>query len=157
MITPRQVALTLAAAAIGFAGAAALAATGTKRAFTIAAIEPKGGTLVSKEPFPTTPLPEGGGYELKQPNSDGRWEVSAYLWSTPQIHVKAGDEVTLSFVGLNGASHPTTIEGYDKSFTLKRGEVQNVSFVADKPGVYRIICSKHQPTMVSELIVDENS
>ncbi len=155
MITFRQAFLMLSTAVAGYASVA-VAATGSKRFFTIAAIEPKGGALVSKEPFPTAPLPEGGGFELKQPNADGRWEVSAYLWSAPQIHVKAGDEVTLTFVGLNGASHPTTVEGYDKSFTLKRGEVQNVSFVADKPGVFRIICSKHQPTMVSELIVDAN-
>lgn len=137
--------------AAGYTAVASTAAA--KRSFTIAAVEPKGGAAAEKEPFPAAPLPEGGGYELKKPNADGRWQVSAYLWSAQQIHVNQGDEVSLNFVGLNGSSHPTTIEGYDKSFTLKRGQVVNVSFVADTPGVFRIICSRHQPTMVSELVV----
>lgn len=147
---PRAV-LFIAAAVIGFAGAAA--AVGAKRSFTIAAIEPKGGANIEKEPFPATALPDGGGYVLKKPNEEGRWEVAAYLWSANQIIVNQGDEVTLQFVGVNGASHPTTIEGYDKSFTLKRGGIETVSFVADKPGVFKIICSTHKPSMVSELIV----
>lgn len=149
----RHLFLPLAAAVVGYAGVTA-AAAGSKRVFTIAAVEPKGTAEVAKEPFPAAALPEGGGLQLKKPSDDGRWQISAYLWSAPQYHVKAGDEVTLRFVGLNGSEHPTTIEGYDKSFTLKRGEVTDVSFVADKPGVFQIICSKHQPTMVSELIVE---
>ena len=149
----RQVLLALSAAVIGYAGVTA-AAAGSKRIFIIAAVEPKGSADVAKEPFPATALPQGGGLELKKPGDDGRWQISAYLWSAPQFHAKTGDEVTLRFIGLNGSEHPTTIEGYDKSLTLKRGDVTDVSFVADKPGIFRIVCSKHQPTMNSELIVE---
>jgi plastocyanin len=153
MLSSRQAFVVLAAVVAGYAAtASALAA---KRSFTIAAVEPKGGAAVDKGPFPAASLPEGGGFELKKPGADGRWQISAYLWSAQQIHVNKGDEVSLDFVGLNGSEHPTTIEGYDKSFTLKRGEVKNVSFVADKSGVFKIICSRHQPTMVSELIVHD--
>ncbi|HPG88314.1 MAG TPA: hypothetical protein PLD46_01575 [Hyphomicrobium sp.] len=144
-----------AAAAVGFASTA-VAATGP-RVITLAAIEPKGGALVEKEAFPTAKLPEGAGVVLKEPNKDGRWEIAAYIWSAPQITVNQGDDVTLQFVGVNGASHPTTIEGYDQAFTLTRGEVRNVSFKADKAGVFRIICTTHGPTMVSELIVTPKS
>lgn len=153
MFSSKQALVVLAAVVAGYA--ATVSALAAKRSFTIAAVEPKGGADVEKEPFPTASLPKGEGLELKKPNADGRWQISAYLWSAQQIHVNKGDEVSLDFVGLNGSDHPTTIEGYDKAFTLKRGEVRNVSFVADKPGVFKIICSRHQPTMVSELIVHE--
>ena len=70
-----------------------------------------------------------------------------------QIIVNEGDEVTLEFVGINGASHPTTIKGFGKAFVLKRGTVTRVSFVADKVGVFPIECSTHRPSMTAEIIV----
>ena len=119
----------------------------------VTAVEPKGGANVAKEPFPATPLPEGGGYQLKKPDDSGRWEVAVYVFDPRQIFVNEGDEVTLEFVGINGASHPITIAGYDKSFELKRGQVTLVSFTADKAGVFPIVCATHHPTMVAELVV----
>jgi hypothetical protein len=125
-----------------------------KRHIVVTAVEPKGGVTVDKEPFPTTPLPEGGGYVLKKPDDNGRWEVAVYVFEPRQIFVDEGDEVTLEFVGINGASHPTTIEAYGQTFEIKRGHVNKVTFTADKPGRHSIVCSAHQPTMVSELIVE---
>ncbi len=87
-----------------------------KRHIVVTAVEPKGGVTVDKEPFPATPLPEGGGYVLKQPDDKGRWEVAVYVSEPRQIFVDEGDEVTLEFVGINGASHPTTIEAYGQTF-----------------------------------------
>jgi hypothetical protein len=137
-----------------------LAAAGTtgqvqaeKRNFTIAAVEMKGGATVDKEQFPTVALPPGPGYVLTKPNDAGRWEVSVYMWAPSQITVNQGDAVTLEFVGINGASHPTTIAGYNKSFELKRGQATKISFTADKAGVFPIQCATHAPSMVSELVV----
>ena len=132
---------------------AAHSQTDEKRFFTIAAVEPRGGVTVDKEAFPTDPLPSGGGYVIRQPDQTGRWEVSAYLWSPSQIVVNQGDEVTLEFVGINGASHPTEIQGLGKSFTLKRGQVTRVEFKADRPGVFPIVCGTHQPSMRGEVVV----
>lgn len=137
---------------IGYLGAAR-AQAGEKRFFTIAAVEPRGGVNVSQEPFPTEALPAGGGYVVRQPDQTGRWEVSAYLWTPGQIVVREGDEVTLEFVGINGAAHPTEIKGLGKSFTLKRGHAVRVDFKAEKPGVYPVICSTHQPSMRAEIVV----
>lgn len=142
--------LSLVITAISGGAGFALAA---ERHIVVTAVEPKGGANVAKEPFPATPLPEGGGYELKKPDDTGRWEVSVYVFDPRQIHVDEGDEVTLEFVGVNGASHPITIDGYAKSFELKRGQSTRVSFTADKAGVFAIVCAKHHPTMVAELIV----
>jgi plastocyanin len=132
---------------------AARSQTAEKRFFTIAAVEPRGGVTVDKEAFPTDPLPQGGGYVIRQPDQTGRWEVSAYLWSPSQIVVNQGDEVTLEFVGINGAAHPTEIQGLCKTFTLRRGQVTRVEFKADRPGVFPIVCGTHQPSMRGEIVV----
>lgn len=125
-----------------------------KRFFTVLAVEPKGGTTVDKEPFPTGPLPPGGGYVLAQPDEKTRrWEVSAYVWLPSQIIVNEGDEVTLEFVGINGAAHPTSIVAFGQTFTLKRGQVHRVTFIANKVGIFGITCSTHNPSMSGELIV----
>jgi len=143
-----------------FAWALALCALATPaplraeaRFFTIAAVEPKGGATADKEPFPHHALPEGGGYVLKKPDQTGRWEVSTYVWQPSQIIVAEGDDVTLEFVGINGAEHPTTIAGYDKAMVLKRGTVVRLEFKADKAGTFKIMCATHRPSMVGELIV----
>jgi plastocyanin len=124
-----------------------------KRFFTVAAVEPRGGVNVSQEAYPAEALPAGGGYVMRQPDQTGRWEVSAYVWAPSQIVVHQGDEVTLEFVGINGAHHPTEIKGIDKTFVLKRGHVMQIQFKADKPGTYPIICSTHQPSMRGEIVV----
>lgn len=129
-------------------------ASAEKRFFTILAVEPKGGTTVDKEPFPTDPLPSGGGYVIAQPDEKTRrWEVSAYVWQPSQIIVNEGDEVTLEFVGINGAAHPTTIAAFGQTFTLKRGNAHRMTFTADKVGIFGFICSTHKPSMSGELIV----
>jgi hypothetical protein len=146
-------ALARALAALLWGAAGAGAAQAAERVFTIAAVEPKGGTTVDKEPFPAAALPEGGGYLLRKPDQSGRWEVSAYVWQPSQIIVTEGDDVTLEFVGINGAEHPTTIVGYDKTLLLKRGHVVRMQFKADKVGTFPIVCAHHKPSMVGELIV----
>lgn len=149
--------LRRAAAATGLALLLVLAAMSGARAeqrfFTVLAVEPRGGVTTDREPFPTQPLPSGGGYVLNQPNAQGRWEVSAYVWMPSQIIVNQGDEVTLEFVGINGAEHPTTITAYGQTFTLKRGQAQRVTFVADRVGTFGIVCGTHQPSMTGSLVV----
>ncbi|MFM9845805.1 MAG: hypothetical protein ACKVP3_01420 [Hyphomicrobiaceae bacterium] len=125
-----------------------------KRFFTVLAVEPKGGTTVDKEPFPTGSLPPGGGYIIAQPDEKTRrWEVSAYVWLPSQLIVHEGDEVTLGFVGINGAAHPTSIAAFGQNFTLTRGQAHRVTFTADKVGIFGITCSTHKPSMSGELIV----
>jgi plastocyanin len=130
------------------------AASAEKRSFTVLAVEPKGGVTADKEAFPTEPLPAGGGYVTSKPDEKtGRWEVSAYIWQPSQIIVNEGDEVTLEFVGINGAAHPTSLAAFGQTFTVKRGHAHRVTFVADKAGIFGITCSNHAPSMTGELIV----
>jgi plastocyanin len=146
-----SIALLTALGIIGHVGAAS--SEPTVRHFTIIAAEPKGSTDVGREAFPAQPLPEGRGFVLKEPNAEGRWEVSSYVWLPSQIVVTAGDTVVLDFVGINGASHHTEIEGLGHTFTLQRGELTRIEFIADRAGVFPIICHDHLPSMRGEIVV----
>src|SRR5216683_7242806 len=123
------------------------------RVIYMAAVEMKGGTQKENEPYPETPLPSGAGYIKTPPNPAGRWEVSTYQWSPGTIVIKQGETVTLEIVGINGDVHPSTIPGVVDSFTVKRGAITRVTFTATKPGLFPIICTKHQPTMQGTLVV----
>lgn len=125
-----------------------------KRTVYMAAIEPKGSASVDEEPFPTQPLPEGGGYGLEMSEEEeGVWEVETYRWLPGTVTVVEGDEVTLEILGVNGASHAATIEGYGIDFEVERGQLTTVDFVADQPGIFGIVCTTHQPAMTGSLVV----
>ena len=126
------------------------------RTIYVAALEPKGGASAAQEPFPAASLPGGGGYVLRKPDEKGRWEVSTYRWDPGTIVVNQGDTVTLEIVGINGDEHPFTIEGYWLSGVVKRGQLTRITFVADKPGIFKIICRKHAPSMQADLVVLAN-
>ena len=124
-----------------------------ERTVYMSAIEPKGTAAAADEPFPTAALPAGGGYVLEEPDAEGNWVVETYQWLPGEVTVVEGDQVTLEILGVNGASHPATIEGYGLDFEVKRGQVTTVEFAADKPGIFKIACKAHQPSMTGTLIV----
>jgi plastocyanin len=144
--------LAVSAALVVAACGTTAAPAATKRTIYMSAVEYKGGTEVAKEPFPAAAVPGSGGYILKKP-VDGRWETSTYRWEPGTIVVYQGDDVELQIWGVNGADHPGRIEGYDRSFNVKRGQLTTVSFTADKAGVFRILCDVHNPSMTGTLVV----
>lgn len=146
-------ALAVSLAATVLSGCAQPAAAPQERTVYMAAVEPKGTTSVGKEAFPAQALPDGGGYILKEPDADGNWVVETYRWTPGTVVVNQGDVVTLEIVGINGAEHPFTIEGYDVSGVVTRGSITRVTFTADKPGIFRMLCGKHLPTMTADLVV----
>ena len=131
------------------------AASAAEREFYIQAIEHKGKTNVSSEPFPSQPLKHSAGMKVKTPKPDGTWGVEAYGFSPAQITVMQNDEVVLHFVGINGAHHHISIEGV-KPFEVTRGTTTTVRFVADKPGLIQMNCSDHQPSMSGQILVLPN-
>ncbi len=125
-----------------------------ERVIYIAAVEPKGGTTADAEPFPARELPKGPGYARKAPDATGRWEVSVYQWSPATVVVRQGDRVTLEIVGINGNVHAVHIDTYHpEHFVVKRGEVTRIQFTADTPGIFKIHCRNHEPTMEGQLVV----
>jgi hypothetical protein len=125
-----------------------------RRTIYMAAVEPKGGAAVTSEPFPTAALPPGQGYVLKEPDATGRWEVSGYYWQPGFLLANQGEDLTLEILGINGAEHPSVIEGINvPPFTVRRGQITRVNFRATRPGFYRIACTTHLPSMVGYLVV----
>lgn len=127
-----------------------------KRTIYMAAVEPKGGTSVTSEPYPSASaaLAAGPGYVLKAPDATGRWEVSTYQWQPGFVLANQGEDVTLEIIGINGAEHTSFIEGINvPAFTVRRGQVTTVTFRATRAGFYRIVCSSHLPSMVGYLVV----
>ena len=128
-----------------------------ERVIYMQAMEPKGTTSASKEPFPGKTLPKGSGYIIKPPNKAGKWQVSTYIFNPTQVIVNKGEKVVLKILGINGSKHTVSIERYAKKpFLIKRGKLTDVSFVADKAGVFRIDCAEHPPSMTGEIIVLDN-
>ena len=148
----RSLAVAVVAGLVFAACGTTAAPAATKRTIYMSAVEYKGSTEVAKEAFPNAPVPSGGGYILKAP-ADGKWENSTYRWEPGTVVVYQGDDVELKIWGVNGADHPSKVEGYDKTFNVKRGQLTTLSFKADKAGVFRILCDVHSPSMTGTLVV----
>lgn len=156
----QNIALALAAIALLISGGIFLTSskassfTPTERTIYMIAFEPKGSTTIDKEPFPTEPLPGGGGYALKDPDETGKWTVETYRWNPSIVVVNQGDQVTLEILGVNGKEHNSFIEEYVDNFVITRGKITKVSFTADKAGTFKIVCRNHQPAMTGYLVVN---
>lgn len=130
------------------------AAPAPTRTVYMAAVEPKGGTTVDSEPFPSAAaLPAGGGYVLRTPDNTGRWEISTYQWQPSFVVVNQGEQVTLEIISINGKEHLSSLPPYVSSFNVKRGQITKVSFTADRAGMFPIVCVSHQPSMTGYLVV----
>lgn len=159
------VALAVAAAFVGavFALVAEDEADGAvkTRQIYMSAVEWKGSASVAKEPYPTAPLPGGGGYESCSPGSQEcdlkgdttKWAVETYRFDTALVAACAGERVTLNIFGVNAKEHQITIPSFNKSFLVKRGMLARTTFTVKKPGLYPIICITHQPSHRADLLV----
>ncbi|HWP29935.1 MAG TPA: cupredoxin domain-containing protein [Chloroflexota bacterium] len=151
--------LSLALVAAGALAVAWTAARGAaaqqprERVVYMAAVEFRGSATAEQEPFPAAPLPAGGGYVLKPPDDSGRWEVEVYSWFPGTVVARQGERLTLEIVGINGREHPLHIEGYDVRDVVRRGALTRLSFTADRPGIYKIVCEVHRPAMQADLVV----
>jgi plastocyanin len=114
---------------------------------------PQNGPLhpAEKPPVNST-IPTGGGFRITEPNKVGAWDFRSFTFSPDQIVVNQGDKVTLHFIGVQGAHHVIDVEGID-TFTLLRGQIHTVSFVANNPGTITYTCHVHPPNMVGQILV----
>ena len=117
------------------------------------AVEWKGSVEVAKEPFPTVPLPAGGGYERFAPDATGKWSVETYRFDTAVVAACQGERVVLTIFGVNGKEHVTTVPDFGKNFTIRRGQMSTVVFRVPKTGIVPIICVTHRPSHTADLVV----
>jgi hypothetical protein len=104
-----------------------------------------------KPPLNST-IPTGGGFRLLEPNKVGAWDFRSFTFSPSQIIVNQGDKVTLHFIGVQGAHHIITVDGIG-TFSLNRGQIHTVSFIAISPGTINYTCHLHMPNMVGQILV----
>lgn len=123
------------------------------RVLYLTAVEWKGSAEVAKEPFPTSPLPAGGGYERIAPDASGKWNVETYRFDSATVAACRGERVTLKVFGVNAAFHDITMPQFNRNFRVSRGQLSTVRFVAGKVGIFPIICVTHQPAHRADLVV----
>ena len=135
-------------------------ATAKTRMIYMSAVEWKGSSNVSKEAYPTAPLPTGGGYESFPPGHAelagqpaGTWAVETYRFDTAVVAACKGERVVLKIFGVNAKSHEIVIPDFDKSFTVYRGQMATSVFKANKVGIFPITCITHKPSHTADLIV----
>jgi len=123
------------------------------RLIYMSAVEWKGSAEAAKEPFPTAPLPAGGGYERFAPDATGKWSVETYRFDAAVVAACKGERVVLKIFGVNAKSHEITIPDFNKSFTVYRGQLATSVFKANETGIFPIICITHRPSHTADLIV----
>lgn len=78
----------------------------------------------------------------------------AYRWDPSYVQVHLGDTVNMNIFGVNGASHPSTIDVFGESFTVTRGQWTNITFVANKAGVAEMVCHVPEHTATMHMVID---
>lgn len=152
------------AVTVGAASGGGGAAKPKKIEFNVLQIELKGSTTTDKLAPPATDpskLSDGYGYKapgVADPAAPTKWEVAAYAFSPAQMVACKGDTVTLRLFAVNGDVHEDWIEAPngDEVATEKahnRGREYVVRFTAKQVGDYRLVCNKHEPTMVAHIRV----
>jgi hypothetical protein len=106
----------------------------------------------AEQPPANSTIPTGGGFRLTLPNKVGAWDFRSFTFAPEQMVVNQGDNVTLHFIGVQGAHHLIEVEGVD-TFELTRGQIHTVSFIANSPGTISYYCHVHMPNMVGQILV----
>jgi len=141
--------------AIGAACTGASASRIVPVALTLA--ELKGSTSTAKLAPPAEDITKlSAGYGYKAPGYDNadkeKWEVATYVFLPSSVTVKKSDKVNLRVFGINGDLHAARLldphgKVVGSPMVWNRGREYTFSFVAEKSGVYRLVCDSHSPTM----------
>jgi heme/copper-type cytochrome/quinol oxidase subunit 2 len=85
--------------------------------------------------------------------------ASQYVYNPGEISVNPGDTVTIELVSTD-VVHGLYVDGYGISVTSDPGQTAELTFVADKPGSFRlrcnVTCGAMHPFMIGKLYVGTN-
>lgn len=88
-----------------------------------------------------------------------RIEASTYQFTPEEIQVNPGDRITIEFTS-SDVVHGLSIEGYSLELIGEAGRTVRATFIADRPGVFRIRCTvpcgNLHPFMLGKLRVGPN-
>ena len=86
-------------------------------------------------------------------------EASQFSYSPSELSVNPGDSVTIELVSTD-VVHGLYVDDYDVSVTADPGQTAMLTFVANKPGSFRlrcnITCGAMHPFMIGKLNVGAN-
>lgn len=113
-----------------------------------------------EDPFERSGMP---GYYLFMLSED-EWRIGSYIFVPQEVIAYQGEQITLEIFGVRGGTHGTILEdpdgnlvegpdGEKVAFSVHRGELKKVEFHAQQPGIYRLVCQNHLPTMVMNIHV----
>ncbi len=139
------------------AGGAAVPSA-TQRTFYVNAIEIKGGTSTDKLAAPEIdPVSLGKAFGYKEPGvydpaSPNKWQVASYQFNPSALTVFQGDTVKLILFVVNGDLHADRVEDPDGRIVVaeeahRRGRQYEISFEAEKAGIYQVRCKEHAEAM----------
>ena len=87
-------------------------------------------------------------------------EASQFAYSPAEIAVNPGDTVTIELTSTD-VVHGLYVDGYDVSVQADPGQTATLSFVADRPGAFRmrcnVTCGAMHPFMIGKLNVGANT
>jgi len=110
------------------------------------------GLVVAFAPLPVRSIIPAG--------KEFRIEASQFAYSPGEISVNPGDKVTIKLVATD-VVHGLYVDGYGVSVTADPGQTATLTFVADKPGSFRlrcnVTCGAMHPFMIGKLNVGGNT
>jgi len=113
---------------------------------------PTGPDPAPPEKYPNSTIPAGGGFVLTPPDKTGAWKFRAFTFEPSTIIVHQGDNVTLHFADVQGVHYNITVDGVG-SFSVSRGQIHTVSFIAEKLGTINYYSPQRMPNMVGQIWV----
>lgn len=135
----------------------------TERTIEVTAYELKGSTTIDKLAAPEKePNKLSSGYDYKPPGFDSAnkdsWQVSTYRWEPGQVIAHQGETINFHIFVVNGNEHAAVIKSpsgakVGREVKMNRGRDYTVALKATEPGVYRLVCSNHEPTMAADILV----
>jgi heme/copper-type cytochrome/quinol oxidase subunit 2 len=88
-----------------------------------------------------------------------RVEAGDFAYFPAELKVNPGDQVIIELVSTD-VVHGLYVDGYDVSVTADPGQTKTLSFIADRPGTFRLRCSVTcgalHPFMIGKLHVGSN-
>ncbi len=136
-----------------------------ERVFYINALETKGGTdgIAPPEVNPETlgktfAYWPPGTVDSSKPD---KWQVSSYQFNPSAMTVFQGDRVKLVLFVVNGDVHKDRIVDPDGNVVVdetehNRGRQYEITFTADKAGIYQLRCKEHKEFMRALITVVPN-
>lgn len=89
-----------------------------------------------------------------------RMEAGSFAFSPAEVRVNQGDTVTIELVSTD-VVHGVYVDGYDIQIVADPGQTSRLTFVAARPGVFRLRCSitcgALHPFMIGKLHVGLNA